>query len=271
MNYLTVASGRTARAFNRSGATWAVVLEIGKDFSRVWHTDLLQKLKSYGISGQILYFISSFLSNRWLWVVLNRKSLHEYPVNAGVLQGSISDPTLFLLYINNRPDDFICNIAIYADDSTLYSKCDQSSYLCQQPELTSEHESDLQDIVDWGRKWLIDFNAGKTQLVLFDWSNNSGAIDVKIDATVLGDHLLRCWGWLSFLNWIGALEISLLLKLPPKKVESWFLLWSFCYLRLFCISENLPYGHAWNTVVMSGLVLLALLEIVRQAVKNPDM
>ena len=39
--------------------------------------------------------------------------------------------------------------------------------------------------MDWGRKWLVDFNAGKTQLVLFDWSNNTGAIDVKMDGSAL--------------------------------------------------------------------------------------
>ena len=50
---LTVLSDRTAGAFNRSGATWAVVLEISKAVDRVWHTGLLRKLKSYGISGQI--------------------------------------------------------------------------------------------------------------------------------------------------------------------------------------------------------------------------
>ena len=48
-----------------------------------------------------------------------------------------------------------------------------------------EVESDLQDIVDWGRKWLVDFNAGKTQLVSFDCSKNTGAIDVKMDGSVL--------------------------------------------------------------------------------------
>ena len=51
-------------------------------------------------------------------------------------------PTLFLLYINNL-DDAICDIAIYADDTTLYSKCDQTSDLWQQLELASELESDL--------------------------------------------------------------------------------------------------------------------------------
>ena len=76
----------------------------------------------------------------------------EYPVNAGVPQGFIVGPTLFLLYINDASDDVICNIAICADDTTLYSKCDQASDLWQQLELASELESDLRDTVDWGKK-----------------------------------------------------------------------------------------------------------------------
>ena len=61
---LTVVSDRIARAFNRSGATRAVALDISKAFDRVWHAGLLHKLKPYGISGQIFGLISSFLSNR---------------------------------------------------------------------------------------------------------------------------------------------------------------------------------------------------------------
>ena len=79
--------------------------------------------KSYRVSGQIFGLISSFFSNRRLQVVLD---------NAGVPQGSIVDPTLFLLYINDFPDDIICDIAIYPDETTLYSKCDQASDLWQQ-------------------------------------------------------------------------------------------------------------------------------------------
>ena len=99
-----------------------MALDISKAFDRVWHAGLLHKLKSYGISGQIFGLISSFLSNRRLQVVLDGKSSQEYAVNAGVLQGSIVGFTLFVLYINYLSDDVICNIPLYADDTTLYSK-----------------------------------------------------------------------------------------------------------------------------------------------------
>ena len=102
------------------------------------------KLNSYRISGQIFGLISSFLSNRQLQVVLDGKCSQEYPVNAGVPQGSSLGPTLFLLHIfNDLPDDVICDIVIYADDTTLCSKGDQTSDLWQQLELASQLESDL--------------------------------------------------------------------------------------------------------------------------------
>ena len=140
---LAAVSDRFDRAFNRPGATRAVALDKSKASDRVWHAGLLHKFKSYGISGQVFGPISSFLSNRRLSVVQDGMYSKEYRVNAGVPQGSILGPTLSLLYINDLLDDVICNIAIYADDTTLYSKCHQASDLWQQLELASKLESDL--------------------------------------------------------------------------------------------------------------------------------
>ena len=127
----------------------------------------------------------SFLRNRWFQVVLDGKSPQEYLVDAEVSQGSIRSPKLFKLYINDLFEDIICNIGISTDNTTLYSKCDQASDLWQQLELASELESDLRDTADSGRKWFVDFDAGKPELILFDPSNNTGAIDVETDGSVL--------------------------------------------------------------------------------------
>ena len=94
-------------------------------------------------------------------MVLDGKSSQEYPVNASVSEGSILGRTLFL-YINDLLDDVTSDIAIYADFTILYCNCDQVSDQWQQLELASELESDLQDSVDWDKKWLVDFKAGKT-------------------------------------------------------------------------------------------------------------
>ena len=76
-------------------------------------------------------------------------------------KGSIIGPTRTDL------DDIICNIAIYADDTTLYSISDQASDLWQKLEWDSDLEFDLWGMVHWGSKWLVDFNAGRIQLGFF--------------------------------------------------------------------------------------------------------
>ena len=120
-----------------------------------------------------LFLLFSVLDGfEWFWI----ESLHK---NIQLMLCPV------LLNINDLPDDVICNTAIYADDTTLYSKCDQAFHKWQQLELAFELESDLRDTVDWGKKWLADFNAGKTQLVSFDGPNNNGSIDVKMDGSVL--------------------------------------------------------------------------------------
>ena len=102
------------------------------------------------------------------------KSLHK---NIQLMLEFFKAPFLDLLF----SDNVICDIAIYTDDTTLYSKCDRAYDLWQQLELASQLESDVRDIVDFGKKWLVDFNATKTWLVSFDRYNNSGSNDVKME------------------------------------------------------------------------------------------
>ena len=215
----------------------AVALDISKAFDKFWQTGLLHKLTEFGISGQIFTLISSFLSNRRLQEVLDGKSSQEYLVNAGVPQGSIFGPTLFLLYINDLPNDVICNIAIYADDTTLYSNCDQACDLWKQLGLASELESDLQDTLDWGKKWLVDFNAGKFQLVSFSRSNNNGFIDVKMDGSFLEEKSSFKMLGLTFsskLDWVSY--IISIAKTVSKKIGA--LIRSMLYIS---------YAYVWNT------------------------
>ena len=166
---------------------------------------------------------------------------------------SILGSTLFLLYIDDLPDDVICNIAIYADDTTLYSKCDQASDLWQQLELASELESDLRDTVDWGRKWLVDFNAGKTQLVSFDWSKITGALDVKTDGSILEEKTSFKMLGLTFsskLDW-GSYIVSIA-KTASKKIGALIRSMKFLspevalYLYKSTIRECMEYCcHVW--------------------------
>ena len=142
---LTVVSDRIATAFNRSRAAQVIALDISKAFGMFWDAGIFCKPKSYEISVQMFGFLSSFLSKRWCRVVLDWNSSQEYLVNEGVPPGSTLGSTPFLLYINDLPDDIMCNIAVYADDTTFYSNRDQASGLRQQLELAFELEFDLRD------------------------------------------------------------------------------------------------------------------------------
>ena len=113
-----------------------IYLNCQKAFDPVPHQRLLSKMKSYGIEGNIIKWLSSFVHNRLQRVVLIGASFHWAQVKNDLPQGSILGPLLFILYINDLPDNVTCEIKLFADDTKLYTTIkDTSNILLLQEKL----------------------------------------------------------------------------------------------------------------------------------------
>ena len=137
--------------------TRAVFLEISKAFNKVWHEGLVFKLKSMGISGNLLTLMESFLSERYQRVLLNGQSSEWATINAGVPQGSILGPLLFLIYINDLSNGINSDVKLFADDTSIFSTV-------YDPNTTADSlNKDLQKISEWAYKWKMSFNPDPTK------------------------------------------------------------------------------------------------------------
>ena len=181
---LTVITHRLSEAMTGGNHSRVIALDISKAFDKVWHKGLLLKLSRYGISGKVLAVIKSFLSGRSLRVVVNGQSSDAHSINAGVPQGSILGPTLFLLFINDLPNHIINSLVdIYADDTTLY-RCTSSDV--DDPTASADLSSDLEQVVQWGKDWFVTFNASKTKLVTFHHKKGNPTFHpVQMDNSIL--------------------------------------------------------------------------------------
>ena len=138
-----------------------IFCDISKAFDRVWHDGLMYKLERAGISGRLLKWFESYLAGRCQRVVIKGVKSDIKFLNAGVPQGSILGPLLFLLYINDITDVVSTNIRLYADDSSIFTVGKDSEKIAQ------ELNSDLEQISKWAHMWRVNFNAKKTISITF--------------------------------------------------------------------------------------------------------
>nr|CAH7737232.1 unnamed protein product [Callosobruchus chinensis] len=151
------------------GEAHVVALDISKAFDQLWHASLLNKLPSYGLPVKLCDCLADFLSGRKITVVVDGFSSSFHNINAGVPQGSVLAPTLFLIHINDLLSSTTNPIHSFADDSTLHAGI-MSNRLISVVELERRRlakaaslSKELEAITAWGLKNMVEFNASKTQ------------------------------------------------------------------------------------------------------------
>ena len=157
INQLTYMYDTFCSALDSGKEFRAVFCDISKAFDRVWHKGLIRKLKAAGITGTLLKWFKSYLDGRKQPVVIPGAKSDWSFIKAGVPQGSILGPLLFLIFINDIVTDIGANIRLFADDTSLYIIVEHpdTAALCL--------NNDLQTITVWAHKWLVTFNPLKTE------------------------------------------------------------------------------------------------------------
>ena len=191
-------------AFEKGQEMVAIFLDISKAFDKVWHKGLFVKLRNNGICGSLLEWFKGYLSGRSQCVVLNGSKSNHSNVTAGVPQGSVLGPILFLIFINDFTEGQICTNYLFADDGTVMET--------NQDIIVTVHKTseELARIERWSAKWLVAFNTIKTVFMLF--SNKlsptvihnltfcGDSIKCVISHTHLGLTLTRSLDWTDHIN-----------------------------------------------------------------------
>ena len=160
VNQLMYLYNNYCKALNEGKEIRVIFFDISKAFDRVWHRGLLTKLKSIGIHGTLLSWFSDYLSNRRQRVVLPGTHSDWINIEAGVPQGSILGPLLFLIYINDITSEIQSEIKLFADDTSL-------SIIIDNPERANRTlSSDINKIQTWANQWLVTFNPSKTESLI---------------------------------------------------------------------------------------------------------
>ena len=148
-------------ALDRNITTQAIFFDISKAFDKVWHRGLIAKMKAIGIKRQLLAWFEDYLSNRKQAVVIAGEISSYQTIKAGVPQGSVLGPTLFLIYINDIVQSIKSTAKLFADDANFYLSLEDPK---ERAELLN---GDLIRIAAWSKKWKVTFNPIKNKLVNF--------------------------------------------------------------------------------------------------------
>ena len=160
VNQLLFLYNAFCKALDAGKEVRVIFCDISKAFDRVWHAGLIHKLRAAGISGNLLDWFTNYLFKRRQRVVLpGVESLWTF-IKAGVPQGSILGPLLFLLFINDIVNEIHANIQLFADDTSLY-------LIVEHPDVTAQLLNiDLETIAKWAKLWLVTFNPSKSESLL---------------------------------------------------------------------------------------------------------
>ena len=138
-----------------------VFCDFSKAFDKVWHKGLLFKMKSYGIDGNLHKWFSSYLQNRRQRVVMKDSFSSFSTVQAGVPQGSVLGPLLFIIYINDIADNLLSLCRLFADDTSFGFSSNDGLHV------KDVIDHDLKRLDEWSKKWLMSFNPDKTEIMIF--------------------------------------------------------------------------------------------------------
>ena len=152
-----------------------IFFDISKAFDRVWHRGLLLKLQQLGITGSVYDWIKSYLHNRSQQVVLRSEQSAPLSIKAGVPQGSVLGPLLFLVYINDLPTHITSNLKMFADDTSLFVASENLEQNIVQI------SKDLDEVTNWADRWLVDFNPAKTISLLISRLHTPANINLSMN------------------------------------------------------------------------------------------